>query len=122
MGSRSTSAARSVASSRRAWDANSARRVSRRTSKRRRSASRRDAPPPSAAKGQMLSSEFARGLIVVAHGMLHQHLRKLTLDEALFSGAGYRSILGVLKHTGGWAHVYRSYAFDERPKHWNATS
>ena len=70
----------------------------------------------------MLSNEFARGLVVTAHGMLHEHLRKLTLDEALFSAGGYRSILGVLKHIGGWAHVYRSYAFDENPKHWNGTS
>ncbi len=70
----------------------------------------------------MLSSEFARGLVVAAHGMLATHLRSLTLDEALFSAGGYRSILGVLKHTGAWAHVYRSYAFDEDPKHWDATS
>ena len=50
------------------------------------------------------------------------NVRALTLDEALFADGGYRSILGVLKHMGGWAHVYCSYAFDADPKHWNQTS
>jgi hypothetical protein len=54
--------------------------------------------------------------------MLTANLRSLTLDEALFSAGGYRSILGVLKHVGGWAHVYRSYALDPDPKHWDHTS
>ena len=54
--------------------------------------------------------------------MLKANVASLTLDEALFAAGGYRSILGVLKHLGGWAHVYRSYAFDAEPKHWDKTS
>lgn len=50
------------------------------------------------------------------------NVRALELDEALFAAGGYRSVLGVLKHMGGWTHVYRSYAFDMEPKHWNQTS
>jgi len=49
-----------------------------------------------------------------------RNLGALTLDEALSSAGGYRSIVGVLKHVGGWVHVYRSYAFDEQPRHWHA--
>ncbi len=46
----------------------------------------------------------------------------LTLDAALFAPpGGYRSILGTLKHIGGWGHVYHSYAFDDRPTHWDET-
>ncbi|MEX1103513.1 MAG: DinB family protein, partial [Dehalococcoidia bacterium] len=49
-------------------------------------------------------------------------VKSLTLDEALFAGGGYRSTLGVVKHIGGWVHVYRSYAFDSAPRHWAQTS
>lgn len=63
-----------------------------------------------------------RSLLRSAHDLLKRNTASLTLDEALFSDGGYRSILGVLKHLGGWAHVYRSYAFDAEPKHWEATS
>lgn len=43
-----------------------------------------------------------------------------TLAEALFvPPGGFRSILGTLKHTAGWSHVYRSYAFDAAPIAWN---
>ena len=49
-----------------------------------------------------------------------RHLGGLKLEEALFvPEGGYRSILGALKHAAGWSHVYRSYAFDPQPKHWN---
>src|SRR5437762_1641399 len=63
-----------------------------------------------------------RSLLASTHQMLKANVAALTLDEALFAAGGYRSILGVLKHTGGWAHVYRSYAFDAEPKHWDHTS
>jgi hypothetical protein len=46
----------------------------------------------------------------------------LTLEEALFAAGGYRSALGVLKHLGGWVHVYHSYAFDPAPRHFDHTS
>jgi hypothetical protein len=63
-----------------------------------------------------------RALLGAAHQLLRDNLRGLTLDEALFAAGGYQSVLGVLKHMGGWAHVYRSYAFDAEPKHWAQTS
>ncbi len=48
------------------------------------------------------------------------HLRGIKLEEALFvPEGGYRSVLGTLKHAAGWSHVYRSYAFDPEPKHWD---
>ena len=57
--------------------------------------------------------EFARqGLIA--------NLKGLSLDEALQAAGGYRSILGILKHTAGWSHVYHSYAFEAAPRHWRA--
>ena len=61
-------------------------------------------------------------LIESASQLFTANVRDLTLDEALFAASGYRSILGVLKHLGGWLHVYRAYAFDERPQHWDGTS
>jgi hypothetical protein len=42
------------------------------------------------------------------------------VSEALQAAGGYRSILGILKHTAGWSHVYHSYAFDATPRHSNA--
>jgi len=63
-----------------------------------------------------------RSFLASAHQVLKANIASLTLDEALFAAGGYRSILGVLKHLGGWAHVYRSYAFDAEPKHWDGTS
>lgn len=48
------------------------------------------------------------------------HFEQITLEEALFvPNGGYRSTLGTLKHAAGWSHVYRSFAFDPEPKHWN---
>lgn len=66
--------------------------------------------------------ETARFILASAHDLLKDNLRNLTLDEALSSAGGHRSILGVLKHIGGWAHVYSSYALDTEPKHWEETS
>jgi len=54
-----------------------------------------------------------------AYTVLSDNLKGLTLAEALFApSSGYRSIIGTLKHTAGWSHVYRSYAFDAAPTHW----
>ncbi|MGI8927384.1 MAG: DinB family protein [Tepidiformaceae bacterium] len=66
--------------------------------------------------------EFAREVLAGARRMFGENVRTLTLEEALSAAGGYRSILGVLKHTGGWAHVYRSYAFDREPRHWADTA
>ena len=61
-------------------------------------------------------------MLANARRLFTNNVRSLTLDEARFAAGGYRSILGVLKHMGGWVHVYWSYAFDPSPKHWNQTS
>ena len=51
--------------------------------------------------------------------MLADNVCGLRIDEALFvPPGGYRSTLGTLKHIAGWSHVYRSYAFDAEPRHW----
>jgi DinB superfamily len=66
--------------------------------------------------------ENARGILAFARTQFMNNVESLTLDEALSAAGGYRSILGVLKHMGGWVHVYWSYAFEPQPKHWNDTS
>jgi hypothetical protein len=64
--------------------------------------------------------ELTRCLLEHAFRVMTGHLDGLTLEEALFVPKdGYRSVLGTLKHAAGWSHVYRSYAFDPAPKHWN---
>ena len=58
-------------------------------------------------------------MIDQAFQMLADNVRGLRIDEALFvPPGGYRSTLGTLKHIAGWSHVYRSYAFDAEPRHW----
>ena len=66
--------------------------------------------------------ENARGILAYARLLFTNNVQSLTLDEALFAAGGYRSILGVLKHMGGWVHVYWSYAFESTPRHWDDTS
>ena len=51
--------------------------------------------------------------------MLKENISGLTLDEALEAAGGYRSVLGILKHTASWSHVYHSYAFEQEPTHLN---
>jgi DinB family protein len=68
------------------------------------------------------SVEFALQLLNRAQSSFADNVKSLTLDEALCSAGGYRSILGVLKHMGGWVHVYWSYAFDDDAKHWARTT
>ena len=63
--------------------------------------------------------ELASLVIEQAFQMLADNVRGLRIDEALFvPPGGYRSTLGTLKHIAGWSHVYRSYAFDAEPRHW----
>lgn len=63
--------------------------------------------------------EMATRVLDHAFEALSDNLRGLTLEEALFvPPGGYRSVLGTLKHTAAWSHVYRSYAFDREPVHW----
>jgi len=52
---------------------------------------------------------------------LTDNLKDLTLEEALYiPSGGFRSIIGTLKHTAAWSHIYRSYAFDALPASWNS--
>ena len=63
--------------------------------------------------------ELASLVIEQAFQMLADNVRGLRIDEALFlPPGGFRSTLGTLKHIAGWSHVYRSYAFDAEPRHW----
>jgi hypothetical protein len=66
-------------------------------------------------------AEMTRYLLDDAYRMMMRHLDGITLEEALYvPEGGYRSVLGTLKHAAGWSHVYRSYAFDAHPRHWDA--
>ena len=64
-------------------------------------------------------SELALGVLKTAQQMLLDNLKDLTLEEALAAAGGFRSVLGILKHTASWSHVYHSYAFDAEPTHLN---
>ena len=62
---------------------------------------------------------ITRHLLDAAYRTAFANLTGLTLDEALFTPAGgYRSVLGILKHTAAWSHVYHSFAFDPAPRGW----
>jgi uncharacterized damage-inducible protein DinB len=65
---------------------------------------------------------FCRNQLSRTHEDFTRNVESLTLDEALFAAGGYRSMLGVAKHLAGWLHVYRSYAFDDQPRHWAQTA
>jgi hypothetical protein len=63
--------------------------------------------------------DLAISILESSYGYMMRHLENITLDEAFFiPEGGYRSVVGTLKHAAGWSHVYRSYAFDEDPRHW----
>src|SRR3954447_21878081 len=61
---------------------------------------------------------LARAVLTEAFAVFDDNVRKLTLEEFLDAEGGYRSILGLTKHTVGWTHVYHSYAFEEPPRPW----
>jgi hypothetical protein len=61
---------------------------------------------------------LARAVLTEAFTVFDDNVRELTLDEFLDAQGGYRSILGLTKHTVGWTHVYHSYAFEEPPRRW----
>src|SRR3954454_8896774 len=61
---------------------------------------------------------LARAVLTEAFTVFDDNVRELTLDEFLDAQGGYRSILGLTKHTVGWTHVYHSYAFEEPPRPW----
>ena len=63
---------------------------------------------------------LARAVLDEAFTVFDDNVRELTLEEFLDTQGGYRSILGLIKHTAGWTHVYHSYAFEEPPRSWDA--
>jgi uncharacterized damage-inducible protein DinB len=46
------------------------------------------------------------------------NIGSISLEEALDATGGYRSIVGLIKHTAAWTEAYRSYSFDDVPKGW----
>ena len=63
-------------------------------------------------------AELAVATLQSAQQLLSNNLAGLTLEEALASARGHRSVLGILKHTAGWSDVYFSHAFEPAPRHW----
>jgi hypothetical protein len=63
---------------------------------------------------------LARATLEEGHRTFVDEVSGLSIEEALDAGGGFRSILGLMKHVAGWSAVYRSYAFDEVPRHWDA--
>jgi hypothetical protein len=56
-----------------------------------------------------------------ARRMFLENVAGMSLEESLDSAGGLRSILGLIKHTAGWAEVYHSFAFDDVPRSWVET-
>ncbi len=69
----------------------------------------------------MRAEDLARAALERAHGTFVDNTARLTLEEALDSAGGYRSILGIAKHVAAWSAVYHSYAFEAEPRHWDRT-
>src|SRR5438552_11763076 len=67
-------------------------------------------------------AQLAAHLLQTARDTLAANIAHLTLEEALQAAGGHRSVLGILKHTAAWSHVYYSYAFEPEPKHWIKTA
>jgi hypothetical protein len=61
---------------------------------------------------------LARAVLDEAFAVFDDNVKGLTLEEFLDAQGGYRSILGLTKHTAGWTRVYHSYAFEEPPSPW----
>ena len=49
--------------------------------------------------------DVARGVVRAVRMMFGAQVTALSLDDSLFAGAGWRSGLGVLKHTAAWLEV-----------------
>ncbi|HJS26311.1 MAG TPA: DUF664 domain-containing protein [Actinomycetota bacterium] len=62
---------------------------------------------------------MARSTLEEARRTFVDNVHGLTLEETLDAGGGYRSILGLMKHTAGWSEVYHSFAFDPEPRRWD---
>jgi hypothetical protein len=66
-------------------------------------------------------TDLALATLAEAHRLFVENVQGVSLDEALHAAGGYRSILGLAKHTAGWSAVYYSYAFEPEPRHWEQT-
>jgi Protein of unknown function (DUF664) len=64
---------------------------------------------------------FARAALEESHRAFVENVRGISLDDSLDAGGGYRSILGIAKHTAAWTAVYHSFAFESEPRHWDDT-
>ena len=62
--------------------------------------------------------EMARATLEDARTVFLDNVRNVSIEEALDAAGGFRSVMGLIKHTAGWTEVYRSYAFDAEPRHW----
>jgi uncharacterized damage-inducible protein DinB len=71
----------------------------------------------------MATGDRDMALAALEHGrqIFLDDVEGLTLGEALDTAGGYRSILGLIKHTAGWTAVYHSYAFADTPVPWEST-
>jgi hypothetical protein len=70
--------------------------------------------------GAIGTDETAVAALEYGRQIFIDNVRAVSLEEALDPAGGYRSIVGLIKHTAGWTAVYRSYAFDESPRPWSA--
>src|SRR5215212_246783 len=61
---------------------------------------------------------MARRTLETARGTFMDNVASVSLEEALDPAGGFRSVVGLIKHTAGWTEVYRSYAFDDEPTSW----
>jgi uncharacterized damage-inducible protein DinB len=68
-----------------------------------------------------VGDRLARSILEDARRTFADQVATVSIEEALDAGGGYRSVLGILKHVAGWSAVYRSYAFDDEPRHWDRT-
>jgi Protein of unknown function (DUF664) len=63
----------------------------------------------------------AQATLESARRMFLDNVSGISLEEALDSGGGLRSILGLIKHTAACLAVYHSFAFDDVPRSWTET-
>jgi hypothetical protein len=63
--------------------------------------------------------DVVHATLAEAHQTFADNVDGISLEEALDAGGGYRSVLGIAKHTAAWSAVYHSYAFDPEPRHWD---
>ena len=62
---------------------------------------------------------LAADTLRAARQIVMGNVEKISLEEALATAGGYRSVLGIAKHIAAWNHVYYSYAFEEPARGWN---